>query len=39
MDLPDNAILAQGLTKTYAATKTTPEMRALKGIDLAIPRG
>ena len=39
MDLPDFAIEARGLTKTYAATKTTPEMRALKGIDLAIPRG
>ena len=39
MDLPEHAIAAKGLTKTYAATKTTPEMRALKGIDLAIPRG
>ena len=39
MDLPEFAIEARGLTKTYAATKTTPEMRALKGIDLAIPRG
>ena len=37
--LPDNAIEARGLVKTYAATKTTPEMRALKGVDLAIPRG
>ena len=39
MDLPDYAIEARGLTKTYPATKTSPEMRALKGIDLAIPRG
>jgi ABC-2 type transport system ATP-binding protein len=39
MDLPEHAIAAEGLTKTYAATKTTPEMRALRGIDLAIPRG
>ncbi|WP_395674179.1 ABC transporter ATP-binding protein [Phenylobacterium sp.] len=39
MDLPQYAIEAEGLVKTYAATKTTPEMRALKGVDLAIPRG
>lgn len=39
MTLPDNAIEARGLVKTYPATKTTTEMRALKGIDLAIPRG
>jgi ABC-2 type transport system ATP-binding protein len=39
MDLPEFAIEAKGLVKTYAATKTTPEMRALQGIDLAIPRG
>src|SRR3954471_4864910 len=39
MDLPDYAIEAKGLIKTYTATKTTPEMQALKGIDLAIPRG
>jgi ABC-2 type transport system ATP-binding protein len=39
MDLPDYAIEARALTKTYAATKTTPEMQALKGLDLAIPRG
>ena len=39
MDLPDYAIEARGLIKTYAATKTTPEMQALRGIDLAIPRG
>ncbi len=39
MDLPDYAIEAQGLFKTYAATKTTPEKQALNGIDLKIPRG
>jgi len=39
MTLPDYAIEARGLAKTYAATKTTPEMKALRGIDLAIPRG
>jgi ABC-2 type transport system ATP-binding protein len=39
MDLPDHAIEARGLVKTYAATKTTPQMQALRGLDLAIPRG
>jgi ABC-2 type transport system ATP-binding protein len=39
MDLPDHAIEATGLVKTYAATKTTPEKTALNGIDLKIPRG
>ena len=39
MILPDFAIEAAGLFKTYPATKTTPAMEALKGIDLAIPRG
>ena len=39
MTLPDYAIEAKGLVKTYPATKTTPEMRALRGVDLAIPRG
>src|SRR5205085_4428771 len=39
MDLPEYAIEARGLTKTYAATKTTPEVHALKGIDLVVPRG
>ena len=39
MILPENAIEARGLVKTYPATKTTPQMRALKGIDLAVPRG
>ena len=39
MSLPDYAIEARNVVKTYAATKTTPEMKALKGIDLLVPRG
>jgi ABC-2 type transport system ATP-binding protein len=39
MTLPEYAIEARGLFKTYPATRTTPAMAALKGIDLAIPRG
>jgi len=39
LDLPAYAIEARGLDKTYAATKTTPAMHALKGLDLAVPRG
>ena len=39
MTLPDYAIEVKGLTKTYPATKTTPQMQALKGIDLQVPRG
>ena len=39
MRLPDYAIEARGLVKTYPKTKTMPEKTALKGIDLAIPRG
>ncbi len=39
MSLPDYAIEARGLVKTYPATKTMPAKTALKGIDLAIPRG
>ena len=39
MNLPDYAIEAKGLVKTYPATKTMPQKTALKGIDLAIPRG
>ena len=39
MSLPDYAIEAEGLVKTYAATRTTPEKLALKGIDLKVPRG
>jgi ABC-2 type transport system ATP-binding protein len=37
--LPANAITLNGLSKTYAATKRTSAKHALKGIDLAIPRG
>jgi len=37
--LPALAIAATGLTKTYAASKRMPAKQALKGIDLAIPRG
>ena len=36
---PDLAIEAIGLTKTYAASKKMAAKQALKGIDLAIPRG
>ncbi|HEY1448297.1 MAG TPA: ATP-binding cassette domain-containing protein, partial [Caulobacteraceae bacterium] len=39
MTLPDHAVEARALTKTSAATKTTPLVTALKGVDLAIPRG
>ena len=39
MTLPDYAIRAEGLEKTYDATKTTPAKTALRGIDLAVPRG
>ncbi len=39
MTLPDYAIQAKGLVKTFPASKTMPEKQALKGIDLAIPRG
>lgn len=39
MNLPDYAIEARNVVKTYAATKTTPEMKALKGVDLLVPRG
>ncbi|MBA3810426.1 MAG: ABC transporter ATP-binding protein [Caulobacteraceae bacterium] len=39
MTLPDFAIEAAGLVKTYPATKTTPVVEALRGIDLAVPRG
>jgi ABC-2 type transport system ATP-binding protein len=37
--LPELAIEARGLTKTYAASKKMAAKQALKGIDLAIPRG
>ena len=36
---PEFALQAEGLVKTYPATKMTPEKAALRGIDLAIPRG
>jgi ABC-2 type transport system ATP-binding protein len=39
MDLPAYAIEAEGLFKTYPASKTAPEKRALNGIDLKVPRG
>ena len=39
MDLPDYAIEATGLYKTYAATRTTPAKTALNGVDLKVPRG
>ena len=39
MKLPDYAIEAEGLYKTYAGTRTTPPKQALNGIDLKIPRG
>ena len=39
MELPEFAIEARGLVKTYAKTKTTPAKLALNGIDLQIPRG
>jgi ABC-2 type transport system ATP-binding protein len=39
MSLPEYAIQAQGLVKTYAATRMTPAKEALRGIDLNVPRG
>jgi ABC-2 type transport system ATP-binding protein len=39
MDLPEYAIEAHGLFKTYPASKGAPAKDALKGIDLKIPRG
>ncbi len=39
MDLPEYAIEAKGLVKTYPAMRGAPAMHALKGIDLQIPRG
>ena len=39
MDLPEFAIEARGLVKTYPAHHNAPAMQALKGIDLRIPRG
>ena len=37
--LPELAIDVRGLTKTYAASKKMPAKQALKGVDLAVPRG
>jgi ABC-2 type transport system ATP-binding protein len=37
--LPDWAIEAEGLVKTYAATKSSPEKQALRGVDLRVRRG
>ncbi|MEM9178503.1 MAG: ABC transporter ATP-binding protein [Pseudomonadota bacterium] len=39
MNIPDYAIEAIGLEKTYRASGKLPDMRALKGIDLKIKRG
>lgn len=39
MSIPDYAIEARGLVKTYPANRMVPAKTALKGIDLAIPRG
>jgi ABC-2 type transport system ATP-binding protein len=39
MNLPDYAIEARGLFKTYAGTKSTPPKLALNGVDLMVPRG
>jgi ABC-2 type transport system ATP-binding protein len=39
MTLPDYAIEARGLVKTYPATRSTAAKLALDHIDLAVPRG
>ena len=39
MNLPDYAIEARGLVKTYPATRMMAATQALKGIDLTVPRG
>jgi len=39
MTLPDYAIEARALTKTYPATRMMAATQALKGIDLTVPRG
>jgi len=39
MSLPDYAIEAKGLVKTYAASRGNPPKTALNGIDLQVPRG
>ena len=33
MDLPEFAIEAEGVVKIYPATKTAPQMHALRGLD------
>jgi ABC-2 type transport system ATP-binding protein len=37
--LPDWAIEAEGVVKTYAASKTAPAKQALRGVDLRVRRG
>ena len=37
--LPDYAIVARGLGKTYPASKASPAKEALRSVDIAIPRG
>ena len=37
--MQEYALQAKGLTKTYKAVGPTPAKQALKGIDLAVPRG
>ena len=39
MSLPEYAIEAEGLVKTYAASKNTPAKTALKVVDLRVRRG
>src|ERR1700722_13512173 len=39
MDLPEYAIEAKGLVKTYPAHRGAPATQSPKGIDLAVPRG
>lgn len=39
MTLPEFAIEAEDVVKIYPATKTAPEMHALRGLNLKIPRG
>ncbi|HEY2179901.1 MAG TPA: ABC transporter ATP-binding protein [Caulobacteraceae bacterium] len=39
MTLPDHAVEARGLFKTYPPTRATLAVTALKGVDLTIPRG
>ena len=39
MVLPADAVRVHGLDKTYAASGKRPAKEALKGVDLAIPRG